>query len=361
MPNHPNLRADRTEGTGAMNTSSAPSIYVARSLPAAIDALKESGADGAPFAGGTWIMRSPIRHEPHKPHYVAIGMIAELTAIRIDADVVEIGAAVTHAALAAALADLPEFNVLATAAGRSANPAVRTMATVGGNLATSGFAAADCVPALLCLDAEVEISSRGDRERIGLERFLKIRSTLEPGRLLTRIILPRSGRKTAHARLPLRKSGDYPAAIVSLAVSFDAAARIQAARIAVGSVEGGLPPSVRNVALVGIGALIGARFARMKIRTLLSHVNAALGSFAVAIVISAVFVTVIALTTHVRFADIVVAFAPGAMDAMLALALTLYIDPIFVGAHHLSRFVFVTIATPGIVHLFGRPQEDVDD
>jgi uncharacterized protein len=126
-------------------------------------------------------------------------------------------------------------------------------------------------------------------------------------------------------------------------------------------IEGGLPPWVRAIALVGIGALIGARFARMRPKTLFSHVNAALGSFAVAIAISAVFVAVIALTTHVRLADIVVAFAPGAMDAMLALALTLHIDPIFVGAHHLSRFVFVTIATPGIVHLFGRPQEDVDD
>jgi uncharacterized protein len=128
-----------------------------------------------------------------------------------------------------------------------------------------------------------------------------------------------------------------------------------------GLIEGGLPPWVRGVALVGIGALIGARFARMKAKTLLSHVNAALGSFAVAILISAAFVAVIALTTHVRTADIIVAFAPGAMDAMLALALTLHIDPIFVGAHHLSRFVFVTITTPGIVHLFGRPQEDVDD
>jgi membrane AbrB-like protein len=126
-------------------------------------------------------------------------------------------------------------------------------------------------------------------------------------------------------------------------------------------VDGGLPPWVRGVALVGIGALIGTRFARMKTSTLLSHVNAALGSFAVAIIISGVFVAVIAATTHVRFSDIVVAFAPGAMDAMLALALTLHIDPIFVGAHHLSRFVFVSIATPGIVHLFGRPQEDVDD
>ena len=96
-------------------------------------------------------------------------------------------------------------------------------------------------------------------------------------------------------------------------------------------------------------------------QTLRTHVNAGLGSFAVAIAVSAIFVTVIVLTTNVRFADIVVAFAPGAMDAMLALALTLHIDPIFVGAHHLSRFVFVSIATPGIVHLFGRPQEDVDD
>jgi membrane AbrB-like protein len=126
-------------------------------------------------------------------------------------------------------------------------------------------------------------------------------------------------------------------------------------------IEGGLPPWMRGVALIGIGAVIGTRFARVKKSTLLSHVNAALGSFAVAIIISSIFVAVIMLTTNLRFADVVVAFAPGAMDAMLALALTLHIDPIFVGAHHLSRFVFVSITTPGIVHLFGRPQEDVDD
>jgi uncharacterized protein len=128
-----------------------------------------------------------------------------------------------------------------------------------------------------------------------------------------------------------------------------------------GLIEGGLPDWMRGVALVGIGAVIGTRFARVDRRTLLSHVNAALGSFAVAIAISAIFIAVVMLTTHVRFADVVVAFAPGAMDAMLALALTLHVDPIFVGAHHLSRFLFVSIATPGIVHLFGRPQEDVDD
>jgi len=128
-----------------------------------------------------------------------------------------------------------------------------------------------------------------------------------------------------------------------------------------GLIDGGLPPIVRGIALVGIGTLIGSRFSRMKTSTLLRHLAAGLGSFAIASLITAVFVALVALTTHVRFADVLVAFAPGAMDAMLALALTLHIDPIFVGAHHLSRFIFVTIATPGIVHLFGRPQEDVDD
>jgi uncharacterized protein len=128
-----------------------------------------------------------------------------------------------------------------------------------------------------------------------------------------------------------------------------------------GLIDGGLPPFVRGVALIGIGTLIGSRFARMRIKTLLGHLNAGLGSFVTACLITLVFVAIVALTTNVRLADILVAYAPGAMDAMLALALTLHIDPIFVGVHHLSRFIFVTIATPGIVHLFGRPQEDVDD
>jgi membrane AbrB-like protein len=128
-----------------------------------------------------------------------------------------------------------------------------------------------------------------------------------------------------------------------------------------GLIDGGLPPLIRGIALIGIGTLIGSRFSRMRTSTLLRHLTAGLGSFAIAIAISAVFVTLVASTTNVRFADVLVAYAPGAMDAMLALALTLHIDPIFVGAHHLSRFIFVTIATPGIVHLFGRPQEDVDD
>jgi membrane AbrB-like protein len=128
-----------------------------------------------------------------------------------------------------------------------------------------------------------------------------------------------------------------------------------------GWVEGGVPQWAYLTALIGIGILIGSRFGKISPRTILSHIAAALGSFAVAIAISAVFVAAIALLTPVKFSDIVVAFAPGAMDAMLALALTLHVDPVFVGAHHLSRFIFVSIATPGIVHLYGKAQDDLDD
>jgi membrane AbrB-like protein len=128
-----------------------------------------------------------------------------------------------------------------------------------------------------------------------------------------------------------------------------------------GWVEGGLPLWAYMAALIGIGTLIGTRFARISATTLLRHIMAALGSFIVAIAISAVFVTVIIFTTQTRLSDVIVAFAPGAMDAMLALALTLHIDPIFVGAHHLARFIFVSIATPGIVHLFGKDEDEIDD
>ncbi|WP_031337008.1 AbrB family transcriptional regulator [Rhodopseudomonas sp. B29] len=128
-----------------------------------------------------------------------------------------------------------------------------------------------------------------------------------------------------------------------------------------GLVEGTLPQWAYLAALIGIGILIGSRFANIRRSTIVSYLGAALGSFAVAIAISAVFVVAILLTTQVRLSDLVVAFSPGAMDAMMALALTLHIDPVFVGAHHLSRFIYVSIATPGIVHLFGKGPDDLDD
>lgn len=214
-----------------------PSLYVARSLDDAVDALAERGADGAPFAGGTWIMRAPLRHERRSPAYVALGRVAEIGRIAVGEEHATIGAGVTHAGLAAGLTGFTDLRGLAEAAGRSANPAVRRAATLGGNLATPDFAAADLVPALLCLEAEVEVASRAGVERLALQDFLAVRSVLPPGHLLTRVRVPRSPVRTAHARLPLRKAGDYPVAILSLAVTCDATGRVVRARAAVGSVE----------------------------------------------------------------------------------------------------------------------------
>jgi hypothetical protein len=41
---------------------------------------------------------------------------------------------------------------------------------------------------------------------------------------------------------------------------------------------------------------------------------------------------------------VVIAFAPGAQDTMMVLALGLHLAPVYVGAHHLARFLVVTVA-----------------
>jgi carbon-monoxide dehydrogenase medium subunit len=211
-------------------------LHVASSLADAVAALAARGPGCVPLAGATWIMRAPLRGEPMPISVVALSGIAELREIAITEDAIGIGACVTHARLAAALADLADLRALAQAAGQSANPAIREMATVGGNLCALGFAAADLVPALLCLDAQVELATQDGPVSLPLADFLDRRGTLPPGVLIRRVIVPRTARHTAHARLPLRRAGDYPVAIVSLSLTL-AAGRIATARVAVGAVE----------------------------------------------------------------------------------------------------------------------------
>ena len=155
----------------------------------------------------------------------------------VAADRITIGACVTHAALAQRLSGLAEVEVLVQAAAKSANPAVRNVATVGGNLCTGAFAAADLAPALLCLGAEVECLTASGTTRTPLDLFLATRGAMRAGTLLTRVFVPRRKRRSAHVRLPLRKAGDYAVAIVSIAVSQQVDGRLESATVAVGSVE----------------------------------------------------------------------------------------------------------------------------
>ena len=122
-----------------------------------------------------------------------------------------------------------------------------------------------------------------------------------------------------------------------------------------GFVEAVLPWWVAAAAVIGIGAVTGSRFANTDLRTLLSYLGAALGSFAVAISVASFFVLVLTPFLSFRVADVVVAFSPGAQDTMLVLALALHLDPIFVGAHHLSRYMLVSLSVPLIARWLGPP------
>jgi carbon-monoxide dehydrogenase medium subunit len=207
----------------------------ATSVAEAVSALCNHGGAQV-VAGATWLMRAPLRGEGLPKSVVSISGITELCEIEIGTTHLSIGACVTHATLAATLATVDECRGLADAAGQSANPAIRSVATVGGNLSTVDFAAADLVPALLALEAEIDYHSADGAKRMGLETFLATRTTLGPG-LITRIEVPRGSFRTAHARLPLRKAGDYPVAIVSVKANPGPDGAFHTLRIAVGSVE----------------------------------------------------------------------------------------------------------------------------
>jgi carbon-monoxide dehydrogenase medium subunit len=212
-------------------------LYLPATLDDAIAALAERGREGAPLAGATWIMRAPLREEQQHLSYVAIGRIATVRDISIDEREVSIGACATHTDLAHRLAEISDCWALVLAASNAANPAIRHVATIGGNLCAANFPAADLVPALLCLNAEIELQGPQGRDRIPISRFLEIRTSLSPGQLVRRIIIARALRRSVHVRLPLRKAGDYPVAIFSLAVTLNASGTVMSANAAIGSVE----------------------------------------------------------------------------------------------------------------------------
>jgi membrane AbrB-like protein len=111
-----------------------------------------------------------------------------------------------------------------------------------------------------------------------------------------------------------------------------------------GLIHAALPWWIGGGSVIVLGALVGSRFANTSARMLLGHLGAALGSFAVSRVVATVFVTIVARLFSFPIANIVIAFAPGAQDTMMVLALALHLDPVYVGAHHLARFLVVTIA-----------------
>ncbi len=113
-----------------------------------------------------------------------------------------------------------------------------------------------------------------------------------------------------------------------------------------GLIHAVMPWWVANTAMVAMGAITGSRFANTPLRLLVNFVGAAFGSFAVAVTIAAIFAAGLISVLSLRVAEVMIAFAPGSVDAMMLLALALNLDPVYVGAHHLTRIFFVSLTMP---------------
>ena len=121
-----------------------------------------------------------------------------------------------------------------------------------------------------------------------------------------------------------------------------------------GFIHAVMPWWVANTAMVAMGAVTGSRFVNMPLRLLMNFVAAAFGSFAVAVIIAAVFAVILINLSSLRVAEVMIAFAPGAVDAMMLLALALNLDPVYVGAHHLTRIFFVSLTMPFVARRTAR-------
>jgi CO/xanthine dehydrogenase FAD-binding subunit len=117
--------------------------------------------------------------------------IADLRGITATTEGWRIGATTTWSDVIAA--DLPPaFDMLKQAASEVGSVQIQNAGTIAGNLCNAS-PAADGVPPLLALDAEVEISSINGKRCIPLDRFLTgvRRTVLEPGEIVSAILIPK--------------------------------------------------------------------------------------------------------------------------------------------------------------------------
>jgi membrane AbrB-like protein len=111
-----------------------------------------------------------------------------------------------------------------------------------------------------------------------------------------------------------------------------------------GLLQAVLPWWIGSFSVLVLGALVGSRFAGQTFRLLTGYLGAAFGSFAVSLSVATLFVLIVAYVFAFPIANIAVAFSPGAQDTMMVLALALHLDPVYVAAHHVARFVVTAIS-----------------
>ena len=116
---------------------------------------------------------------------------------------------------------------------------------------------------------------------------------------------------------------------------------------------GRLPDAVTFVALLLMGTLIGSRFAGQTLSQIRSAMVAGVWVTAVSVAGAVAGIIVAMLALGLPPALLIVAFAPGGVEAMAAIAISLGLDPAFVAAHHVARLMLLTLIIPAMMHTAG--------
>lgn len=205
-----------------------------KTLDEAVSLLASPG--GQVLAGGTDFYPALGERLP-QGRIVDITALGEIRGISVGSDQVRIGGLTTWTELIRT--PLPHcFDALKAAAGEVGSVQIQNRGTVAGNLCNAS-PAADGVPPLLALDAEVELASAQGIRRMALEQFLAgNRKTLRRAdEILAAVLVPRGLENAASAFLKLgaRRYLVISISMVAAVVQVDLVGRVAEARVAIGS------------------------------------------------------------------------------------------------------------------------------
>lgn len=187
------------------------------------------------LAGGTDIFPA-AGERPLSGRYVDITALPMLRGVSSERDWLRIGAGVTWSDLTKA--DLaPAFNALRAAAREIGGVQIQNRGTIAGNLCNAS-PAADGIPPLLVLDAEVELAATRGRRRLPLGEFIvgNRRTALHRDELMTAIFVRRPAPTARSSFLKLGARRYLVISIVMVAVLLDIVdGTVRCARVAAGA------------------------------------------------------------------------------------------------------------------------------
>ncbi len=113
-----------------------------------------------------------------------------------------------------------------------------------------------------------------------------------------------------------------------------------------GLIAGAAPMSILIPANVVLGVMIGARFSNFTFTEFRQALVEGFSGFVIALVIAMAGAGVAAYFSKLPFALTLLAFSPGGLDAMTIMAFSLNLDPAYVGAHQMVRYMALALLMP---------------